>query len=107
MPFGIPSDLADGKKMQSVSEASNVNVARINDTGGNPIEQTTFGQIITTTADYYLGESDTYINGATNGQTGSDVITASTRTSTNSDYQRVSETHQSFTVPGSTAASNP
>lgn len=107
MAFGIPQDLADGKKMQSVSEANNVNVARINDANGNPVEQTTYGQTTTTSAEYYLGESDTYINGATNGQTGAEVVTASTRTSTNTDYQRVSETKQSFPVTGSTAASNP
>ena len=100
MAFGIDNTLADGKKMQSVSEATNVNVARINGADGNPIEQTTFGQVVTTTSDYYLGTSDTYVNGATNGQTGTSVITASTRTSTNSDYQRVSETKQSFTVAG-------
>lgn len=96
MAFGIDSTLADGKKMQSVSEATNVNVARIADADGNPVEQTTYGQTTTTSSEYYLGESDTYVCGATNGQTGTSVVTASTRTSTNSDYQRVSETKQSF-----------
>lgn len=101
MAFGIPASLADGKKMQSVSEATNVNVARIADADGNPVEQTTYGQTTTTSAEYYLGESDTYVNGATNGQTGAEVTTASTRTSVNTDYQRVSETKQSFPVSNS------
>ena len=104
MAFGIDNTLADGKKMQSVSEATSVNVARISDADGNPVEQTTYGQTTTTSAEYYLGESDVYVNGATNGQTGAEVITASTRTSTNTDYQRVSETKQSFPVSGGTAS---
>lgn len=102
--FGIDPTLADGKKMQSVSEATSVNVARIADANGNPVAQTTYGQTTTTSSEYYLGESDTYVNGATNGQTGASVITASTRTSTNTDYQRVSETKQSFPVTGGSAS---
>lgn len=108
MVFGIDPTLADGKKMQSVSEAANVNTARINGPDGNPVEQKTFGQVITTSSEYYLGDADTYICGATNGQTGQSVITSSTRTSTNSDFQRVSETKETCpTISGSTAASNP
>ncbi len=106
MAFGIDQTAAGGKKMQSVSQANNVNVARINGPDGNPVEQRTFGLLTTTSNEYYLGETDTYVQGATNGQTGTDVITASTLTSTNSDFQRVSETHQSF-VSGSAAASAP
>ena len=94
MPFGIDNTLADGKKMQSISEASNVNTARIIGANGEPVEQKTFGQVITVSSEYYLGDADTYICGATSGQTGQSVITASTRTSTNSDYQRVSETKE-------------
>ena len=94
MAFGIDQTLADGKKMQSVSEASNVNTARIIGPDGEPVEQKTFGQVVTTTTEYYLGDADTYINGSTSGQTGQSVITASTLTSTNSDYQRVSETKE-------------
>lgn len=94
MPFGIDQTLADGKKMQSVSEASNVNTARIDGPDGNPVEQKTFKQIITVSSEYYLGDADTYVNGATAGQTGQSVITSSTRTSTNQDYQRVSETKE-------------
>ena len=104
MAFGIDQTLAAGKKMQSVSEATNVNTARINGPDGNPVEQKTYGQTVTTSSEYYLGDTDTYICGATNGQTGQSVITASTRTSTNSDYQRVSETKETCpTIP----ASNP
>ena len=106
MGFGIDNTTADGKKMQSVSEATSVNVARIIGPDGNPAEQTTFGQTVTKTADYYLGETDTYVNGATNGQTGQSVTTASTLTSTNSDYQRVSETTQICpTIPVSSGGS--
>ena len=105
MAFGIPTDLADGKKMQSVSENTRVNKAQILDTGGNPVEQTTFGQNTTKQSEYYLGSADTYICGATNGQTGSSVMTNSTRTSQNTEYQRVSETVESFPVTGGTAAS--
>lgn len=105
MAFGIDQTLADGKKMQSVSEASNVNTARIIGPDGNAVEQKTFGQVITTSSEYYLGDADTYINGATNGQTGQSVVTASTRTSTNSDYQRVSETKETCpSISGGTAS---
>jgi hypothetical protein len=103
MAFGIDNTLADGKKMQSVSEAANVNTARIIGPDGNPVEQKTFGQVITVSSEYYLGDADTYICGATNGQTGQSVVTASTRTSTNSDYQRVSETKETCpSISGST-----
>ena len=105
MAFGIDQTLAAGKKMQSVSEASNVNTARIIGPDGEPVEQKTFGQVVTTSSEYYLGDSDTYINGATSGQTGQSVITASTRTSTNSDYQRVSETKETCpAITGGTAS---
>jgi hypothetical protein len=102
--FGIDQTLADGKKMQSVTEATTVNKAQILDTGGNPIEQTTYGQNTTKTSEYYLGSSDVYVMGATNGQTGASVMTNSTRTSQNTDYQRVSETVESFPVSGGTAS---
>lgn len=106
MGFGIDQTAADGKKMQSVSEANSVNVARINGPDGNPVEQRTFGQTTTKTNEFYLGESDVYINGATNGQTGQSVTTGSTLTSTNSDYQRVSETVQICpTIPVSSGGS--
>ena len=92
MAFGIDQTLADGKKMQSVSEANTVSTARIIGPEGEPVEQTTFGAMTTQTNEYYLGESDVYVNGATSGQTGQQIVTNSTRTSSNQDYQRVSET---------------
>ena len=104
MAFGIPTELADGKKMQSVSENTSVNKAQILDTGGNPIEATAYGQNTTKQSEYYLGSADTYVCGATNGQTGSSIMTNSTRTSQNTDYQRVSETVESFPVSGGTAS---
>lgn len=100
--FGINQTAADGKKMQSVSENNQVNVARINGPDGNPVEARSFGQNTTTNRDYYLGETDVYVNGATNGQTGNEIISNSTLNSVNTDYQRVSETVQSFPVTGGT-----
>lgn len=105
--FGISTEAANGKKMQSVSEANQVNAAMIVGPDGEPVEQRTFRQVATVTNEFYLGETDTYVNGATSGQTGGDVITNSTLNSTNSDFQRVTETHQKFTTPvsGGTASS--
>ena len=105
--FGIDQTLADGKKMQSVSENNTCSTARIIGPDGEPVEQTTFGAMTTKTNEYYLGDSDVYINGATSGQTGQQIVTNSTRTSSNQDYQRVSETVEICpSIPGSTA-SNP
>lgn len=99
--FGISAADADGKYMQSVNESNNVNRAVINDREGNPVAARSFGQNTTTTRDYYLGDADVYVNGATNGQTGAEITTASTCASVNNDYQRVSETIMSFPVSGS------
>jgi len=104
MAFGIPSALAEGKKMQSVNETTSVNNAQILDTDGNPIIQHTYGQSTTTNSEYYLGDEDVYVNGATNGQSGASVITSSSRSSVNTDFQRVSETK--LTIPVA-ASSNP
>lgn len=104
MGFGIPNDLAGGKKMQSVNESTNVNNTRIIGPDGNPVEQRTYGQTVTVSNEYYLGETDTYVCGATNGQTGEDVITNSTRNSTNTDFQRVTETHEKFVAPASSSS---
>lgn len=105
MAFGISSAAAGGKKMQSVNESNNVNTAMINGPDGEPVEQRTFHQVATVTKDFYLGEADSYVNGATAGQSGGDVITASILNSTNTDFQRVTETHQKFTPPTSAGQS--
>ena len=105
MAFGIDNTAANGKKMQSVSEANAVNTAMINGPDGEPVEQRTFHQVATVTNEFYLGDADVYVNGATAGQSGGDVITASTLNSTNSDFQRVTETHQKFIPPSSSTQS--
>lgn len=107
--FGIDQTAADGKFMQSVNESNNVNRAVINDPQGNPVVARSFGENTTTTRDYYLGEEDVYVNGATNGQTGNEIMTASTCASVNNDFQRVSETIMSFPVSGgaTTQSANP
>lgn len=103
--FGIDNNLSDGKKMQSVSESNTCSNARIIGPNGEPVEQTTFGAMTTKTNEYYLGETDVYVNGATSGQTGQSIVTNSTRTSFNQDYQRVSETIEICpTITGGSAA---
>lgn len=103
MAFGVPaSQNPNNELMQSVNDSGSVNVADLIDASGNPVDQTTYGATETVSEDYYLKSDETWENGATNGQTGSSVVTASSLISSNRDYQRVTQTTRKIPVSGGT-----
>jgi hypothetical protein len=101
MAFGIPSALADSKAMISHTQAGSVNTADLTDANGAILDQTSYGATLTVSTDYYLKSGETWINGATNGQSGTSIVTASSLMSTNNAYQHVTETKRQITVPAS------
>ena len=102
MAFGIPASLnSSGLAMISHTQSGACNTADLVDASGNLLDQTTYGATITVSTDYYLKSNESWINGATNGQSGTSVVTASALNSTNTGYQHVTETTRTFTVSGS------
>lgn len=99
MAFGIPSALADSKAMISHTQAGAANTADMSDASGVILDQTTYGATLTVSTDYYLKSGETWVNGATNGQSGASVVTASSLMSTNTGYQHVTETKRQIIVP--------
>ena len=99
MAFGIPAALADSKAMISHTQNGSANVADLVDNNGAILDQTTYGATLTVSTDYYLKSGDTWVNGATNGQSGASVVTGSNLMSTNNAYQHVTETKRQITVP--------
>ena len=100
MAFGIPAALNTGNKaMISHTQAGSCNTADLTDASGVILDQTSYGATLTVSTDYYLKSGDTWVNGATNGQSGTSIVTASSLMSTNTGYQHVTETTRQITVP--------
>ena len=81
-----------GKALSTLSSAGACNTTDLLDADGKIIDQTSIQGAITVSADYYLKTGETWSNGATAGQSGSSVITASAINASNRDYQHVTET---------------
>lgn len=81
-----------GKALSTLSSAGACNTTDLLDADGKIIDQTSIQAAITISADYYLKSGETWTNGATAGQTGSSVVTASAVSASNQAYQHVTET---------------
>lgn len=81
-----------GQLLVSYTEGGSCNSVDLPDMDGKIIDQTTIGAAVTISTDYYLKPGDAWVNGATAGQTGSSVVTASALNATNGGYQHVTET---------------
>ena len=101
MAFGIPSALADSKAMISHTQAGSCNTADLTNENGVILDQSSYGATLTVSTDYYLKSGETWINGATNGQSGTSIVTASSLMSTNNACQHVTGTKRQITVPAS------
>jgi hypothetical protein len=84
----------DGKALSTLSSAGACNTTDLLDQEGKIINQTTIQGAVTVSADYYLKTGETWVNGATAGQTGSAVVTASAVNASNQGYQHVTETRR-------------
>ena len=84
----------DGKALSTLSSAGACNTTDLLDENGKIIGQTTIQGAVTVSADYYLKSGETWVNGATAGQTGSSVVTASAVNASNQGYQHVTETRR-------------
>lgn len=94
MAFGFEGTQIEssGKATISYSESGACNAADLIDADGSIIDQHTHGAAVTVSTDYYLKPGDTWVNGATCGQHGSSVVTASALNAANGAYQHVTET---------------
>jgi len=102
MAFGIPASLnSSGLAMISHTQSGAANTADMMDASGVILDQHTYGATITISTDYYLKTSEVWVNGATNGQSGASVVTASALNSTNTGYQHVTETTRQIDIPAS------
>ena len=100
MAFGIPAALNTGSKaMISHTQAGSCNTADLTDASGVILDQTSYGATLAVSTDYYLKSNESWVNGATNGQSGTSIVTASSLMSTNTGYQHVTETTRQITVP--------
>lgn len=81
-----------GKALSTLSSAGACNTTDLLDENGKILDQTTIQGAVTVSADYYLKTSETWVNGATAGQSGATVITASAINASNQGYQHVTET---------------
>ena len=91
---GIVSSGGDyyGKALSTLSSAGACNTTDLLDDNGKILDQTTIQAAVTVSADYYLKTGETWLNGATAGQSGATVVTASAIIASNQGYQHVTET---------------
>jgi len=99
MPFGFTGLVSsgsdyDGKLLSTLTSAGACNTTDLLDADGKIIDQTSIQGAVTVSADYYLKTGENWSNGATAGQSGSSVITASAINASNQGYQHVTETRR-------------